>query len=118
MVRATRTIHHGGMQDPKQQLSASEIAEAELPDWRHVDGALRARFRTGSFAKGLELVNRIGASAETADHHPDIELTYPAVVVTLSSHDVGAVTIRDVRLARAISAHAHALGFPAAADPS
>ena len=99
------------MSDPKRKLSASDIAEARLADWRLVDETLMARFRSKSFAAGLELVNRIGDSAEAADHHPDIVLTYPAVEVTLSSHDVGGVTSRDVELARAISEHAAALGI-------
>jgi 4a-hydroxytetrahydrobiopterin dehydratase len=104
------------MQDAKQQLSAAEIAEAGLTGWRHVDDTLTAGFRSGSFAQGLELVNRIGASAEAANHHPDVLLTYPAVTVTLSSHDVGGVTSRDVQLARAISEHAAELGI--AAEPA
>jgi len=101
------------MSDPKQRLSESEIADAGLADWRHDGDSLTVRYRSGSFAAGLELVNRIGASAEAADHHPDILLTYPAVEVTLSSHDAGGVTVRDVRLAREISGHADALGITA-----
>lgn len=106
------------MSDPKQQLTAADIAEAELRDWSHVDQSLRARFSSGSFAAGLELVQLLGESAEAADHHPDVLLTYPAVAVTLSSHDVGGVTVRDIRLAREISAHAAALGIPAEHDPA
>jgi 4a-hydroxytetrahydrobiopterin dehydratase len=105
----------GPMSDPKQKLSPSEIADAGLAHWRASGQALTARFKTGTFADGLVLVNRIGQSAEAANHHPDIELTYPSVGVTLSSHDVGGVTSRDVELARAISEHADALG--AAAEP-
>lgn len=105
------------MQDPQQRLSASDIAEAGLADWQLADDALTARFRTGSFAAGLRLVERIGASAEAVNHHPDVLLTYPAVTVTLTSHDVGGVTIRDARLARAISDHAAEMGI-AAVDAS
>lgn len=101
------------MSDPKQLLSDADIAGARLIDWRRVGDALTARFRSGTFSAGLELVNRIGASAEAADHHPDVVLTYPAVEITLSSHDVGGVTIRDIRLAREISEHAAALGIAA-----
>jgi 4a-hydroxytetrahydrobiopterin dehydratase len=104
------------MPDPKQKLTASDIAGAELEGWRVVDDTLVARFRTGDFATGLELVNRVGASAESAGHHPDITLTYPAVGITLSSHDVGGITSRDIDLARTISEHAEAIG--ADAEPS
>ena len=103
------------MTDPKQKLSPSEIADASLADWRHVEDTITARFATGDFATGLDLVNRIGESAEAADHHPDITLTYPVVGITLSSHDVGGITRRDIALARIISEHAAGLG--ASADP-
>ncbi|TYL52124.1 4a-hydroxytetrahydrobiopterin dehydratase [Nocardioides sp. BGMRC 2183] len=101
------------MSDPKQRLSEQEVRAARLDDWRQLLGRIRARFRTGDFATGLVLVERIGASAEAADHHPDVSLTYPEVIVTLSSHDVHGITSRDVELARAISAHAADLGVEA-----
>lgn len=101
------------MQDPKQRLSASDIDDAGLTGWQRADGVLTARFRSGSFARGLQLVEHIGASAEAVNHHPDVLLTYPAVTVTLTSHDVGGVTIRDVRLARTISEHAADIGIAA-----
>ncbi|WP_439936591.1 4a-hydroxytetrahydrobiopterin dehydratase [Nocardia sp. N13] len=103
--------------DPKQKLTADEVREAPgLDDWRHLLTGIRARFRTGDFATGLALVDRIGAAAEEADHHPDISLTYPEVIVTLSSHDVGGITSRDLDLARTISGFAAEAG--AAADTS
>lgn len=101
------------MADPKQTLNHREVAAAGLDDWRQVLGRLKARFRTGDFATGLVLVQRIGASAEAVDHHPDVTLTYSEVLVTLSSHDVGGITTRDTDLAREISAHAADLGVTA-----
>ncbi|MFJ6026602.1 4a-hydroxytetrahydrobiopterin dehydratase [Pseudarthrobacter sp. NPDC092424] len=102
------------MTDPQRKLSAAELAEAGLTDWRRTGNALTATFRTRKFSTGLELVNRIGASAEEANHHPDLTLTYPEVGVTLSSHDVGGITSRDIDLARTISGHAADLGVTAA----
>ncbi|MGY4718896.1 4a-hydroxytetrahydrobiopterin dehydratase [Naumannella huperziae] len=101
------------MTDPKQRLSHDDVLAADLPDWRQVLNVLRARFRTGDFATGLALVDRIGAAAEAADHHPDISLTYPEVIVTLVSHDVGAITSRDIDLARTISGFAAEVGIEA-----
>ena len=71
---------------------------------------LQARFTTADFASALDLVDAIGAAAEAADHHPDLRLSWGRVDVTLSSHDVGGVTQRDVRLAREISDLAGARG--------
>ena len=99
------------MSDPKAPLSDSDIEAAGLDAWRRSGDALVARFRSKTFAAGLGLVNRIGDAAEAVDHHPDVTLSYGTVDVTLSSHDVGAVTIRDVRLARVISEQAEALGI-------
>ncbi|CAM3546449.1 4a-hydroxytetrahydrobiopterin dehydratase [Nocardioides zeicaulis] len=100
--------------DPKRKLTADEVREAPgLDDWRHLLRGIRARFRTGDFATGLALVDRIGAAAEEADHHPDISLTYPEVIVTLASHDVGGITSRDLDLARRISGFAAEAGVEA-----
>lgn len=99
--------------DPKQKLTSAQVRDAGLDDWRHLLTGIRARFRTGDFATGLALVDRIGAAAEAADHHPDLSLTYPEVIVTLSSHDVGGITSRDVDLARQISGFAADLGAQA-----
>ena len=99
------------MTEPREKLSAMQVREASLADWRQLLGRIKARFRTGDFHTGLALVNKIGAAAEAANHHPDIQLTYADVIVTLSSHDVGGITSRDLDLARQISSHAAALGI-------
>jgi 4a-hydroxytetrahydrobiopterin dehydratase len=87
----------------KKTLGADEVAAEGLSDWTFEDDALHAHFDTGSFATGLRLVNRIGEAAESANHHPDLVLTYPHVEVTLTSHDAGGVTSRDTAMARQIS---------------
>ncbi|XVX20663.1 4a-hydroxytetrahydrobiopterin dehydratase [Actinomycetota bacterium] len=103
------------MSDPKQTLSPAEVSEAGLTGWRQDGETIVAAFDTGDFASGLDLVNRIGAAAEEADHHPDLTLTYSQVAVTLSSHDVGGITSRDIDLARKISGYAADLGAAPAA---
>jgi 4a-hydroxytetrahydrobiopterin dehydratase len=104
------------MGDPKQKLTVTEVAEAGLEDWRPVLGALRARFTTGNFATGLAFVDRIGAAAEQANHHPDVQLSYTEVLVSLRSHDVGGITARDLDLARRVSGFAAEAGI--GADPA
>jgi 4a-hydroxytetrahydrobiopterin dehydratase len=101
---------------PSHTLSFAEVEAAGLTDWRQLFEALRTRFLTGDFATGLALTSRIGELAEAANHHPDVDLRYPHVNVTLFSHDVFGVTSRDVDLAREISAAAAELGV--SADPS
>jgi 4a-hydroxytetrahydrobiopterin dehydratase len=104
------------MTDDTTTLTRSQVAAEDLRDWRVMLGALHARFATGSFTAGLALVNAIADAAEEANHHPDLDLRYPHLNVTLTSHDVGGVTQRDLRLARRISALAAERGV--AADPS
>jgi 4a-hydroxytetrahydrobiopterin dehydratase len=99
--------------EDRRTLSPAEVAAESLEDWQLRSDQLVARYSTGNFARGLGLVNDIGAAAEAADHHPDIDLRYGHVVVCLSSHDVGGITARDVRLARRISELAAATGVPA-----
>src|SRR5664279_1801471 len=98
------------------KLTVHQILDADLADWRKLAQALHARFLTRNFAGGLDFVTAITAAAETANHHPDVTLTYPFVDIKLLSHDVSAITERDVDLARQISAIAREKGI--AAQPS
>jgi 4a-hydroxytetrahydrobiopterin dehydratase len=86
-----------------EKLTGKQIFDAGLDDWRLLLYSLRARYATGGFEKGLALVNAIGAAAEEMNHHPDLDLRWGHLNIKLSSHDVGGVTDRDIRLARRIS---------------
>jgi 4a-hydroxytetrahydrobiopterin dehydratase len=85
------------------KLTGRQILDAGLDDWRLLLQSLHARFATGGFQKGLDLVNAIGAEAEEMNHHPDLDLRWGHLNVKLTSHDTGGVTDRDIRLARRIS---------------
>jgi 4a-hydroxytetrahydrobiopterin dehydratase len=97
-------------------FSGDEIQAWGLDDWRSMHETLQARFRTGDFATGLAMVDRIGSAAEAANHHPDLDLRATHLNVRLTSHDVEAKTQRDLDLARAISAIAADLGVTS--DPA
>ncbi|HRW17694.1 MAG TPA: VOC family protein [Dermatophilaceae bacterium] len=84
-------------------LTRQQASDA-APGWRYALGRLHLRVPTPDFASALELVDAIGALAETAGHHPDLDLRWGLVQVALSSHDAGGVTERDVELAGQISA--------------
>lgn len=94
-------------------VKPARFAEEGLSDWVWLVRGIEARYDTGGFATGLELVNRIGAAAEAAGHHPDLTLTWPTVHVRLFSHDVAAITERDVAMARSITDIAKELGVTA-----
>lgn len=98
-----------------EKITVQQILDAHLDDWRRLAQALHARYLTGDFVSGLAFVTAVGEAAEAANHHPDVTLTYPHVDVKLLSHDAGALTQRDVDLARRISEIAREQGV--AADP-
>jgi 4a-hydroxytetrahydrobiopterin dehydratase len=98
------------------RITPRQFHEADgVDDWRALFVGVYTHYRTGSFVKGLALVNAIGELAEAANHHPDIDLRYMGVTVHLVSHDIGGLSTRDLKLARQISATARELGVPA--DP-
>lgn len=71
--------------------------------WKVVDDHhLEREWTFPDFAAALALVNRIGALAEEANHHPDIYLTWGKVRITLYSHDIGGLSSRDFNLAARI----------------
>lgn len=96
------------------QLTDQEIAEAQLADWSVEDGVLRASFDTGDFLSGLKFVTALAEIAEEVGHHPDVLLTYPSVQLSLISHDVEAITQKDVNMARRLSELAAQLGVSTA----
>jgi 4a-hydroxytetrahydrobiopterin dehydratase len=104
------------MTDDKTALKGTEILESDLEGWRKVLDRLIVRYETGDFNTGAALVTKIAEVADAANHHPDVDLRYPHVTVSLRSHDVNAITPRDIRLARAITELADAAGVSAAAE--
>ena len=73
----------------------------EVPEgWAEVDGALQREFSFRDFAEALAFVNRVGALAEAADHHPDVAIHWNRVTLRWWTHVKNAVTNRDVELAR------------------
>ena len=102
-----------GTRDDKTPLRGQEIHDEGLDGWRKVLNKLVVRFATGDFNTGAALVARIAEVADEANHHPDVDLRYPHLTVSLMSHDVDAITARDVRLARRISDLAAGAGVAA-----
>ncbi|MFI2234399.1 4a-hydroxytetrahydrobiopterin dehydratase [Nocardia testacea] len=85
-------------------LSESEIAEAleSLPKWSRAGDALTRTVEAATFPAGIELVRQVADIAESANHHPDIDIRWRKVTFTLSTHSAGGLTAQDVALAREI----------------
>jgi 4a-hydroxytetrahydrobiopterin dehydratase len=74
----------------------------DLDGWKHLRDAIHKDFTFPGFGAAIAFVNRIAELATAAGHHPDLEIHYNRVVVSLSTHDAGGVTQRDVSLAAEI----------------
>ena len=85
-------------------LSDDEVdaAAATLNGWQRTDGALRRSVTFPSFLDGIEAVRQVAEHAESADHHPDIDIRWRTVTFALVTHSEGGITDRDVQMAREI----------------
>ncbi len=91
-----------------EKLSAEERAglAARLPEWKLLDGrdAITRSFRFKDFSEAWGFMARVALLAEAQDHHPEWFNVWNRVEITLSTHDAGGLSARDVRLAKAIDA--------------
>ncbi|WP_035986788.1 4a-hydroxytetrahydrobiopterin dehydratase [Leptolyngbya sp. KIOST-1] len=77
---------------------------SQLPDW-NLDGKAITCTRTfKDFVTAIDFVNQLVEPAETAGHHPDLQISYNRVVINLSTHDAGGLTEKDFAMAKTISA--------------
>lgn len=88
------------------KLPADDRASAlkDLPQWSGVEGrdAITRSFKFKDFNAAFGFMARVALLAEKMDHHPEWFNVYNRVEVTLSTHDAGGVTEKDVRMARAM----------------
>ncbi len=75
-----------------------------LPGWTRAERAIAKSWRFHDFKEAMFFVNGVAALAERRGHHPDIDVRYSQVTLTLWTHDAGGVTDKDVALARAVDA--------------
>lgn len=94
----------------KLEGNARLEALAELPDWQEVEGrdAITRSFKFKTFNAAFGFMTRAALTAEKMDHHPEWFNVYNRVEVTLSTHDAGGVTEKDIKLAKAMERFAGA----------
>lgn len=87
-------------------LSDAEIDErlSALPEWQRRGEAIRRVYECGDFVGSTSFVAEIVGPAETLGHHPDLELSWDKVTVTISTHSEGGLTKADFELAAEIDA--------------
>ena len=94
----------------RTKLSDLEIRRAlgALPGWSRKGEAVAKTYSFARFADGIRFVDQVAELADSMNHHPDIDVRYTNITFTLSTHDAGGITQRDLDLAKAIE---QAAGF-------
>ena len=95
---------------PDRRVTARAFHDAEgVQDWRVLFSGAHAFYRIGSFATGAAFVAAVAEVADAVGHFPDVDLRPEGVTVRTCSGEYGALSERDVELARRISAAARPL---------
>lgn len=75
---------------------------ADHPHWTLAGEQISRTFEFNGFPPAVAFVVQVAFAAEAADHHPDIDIRWNKVTLTLSTHSEGALTSKDTSLAAAI----------------
>lgn len=89
------------------KMTTAEVADAgqRLGGWKaDADTSIARTFTFPDHITAMGFVVRVAMAAEVMDHHPDMRIVYNRVEITLSTHDAGGVTEKDVALAVRINA--------------
>jgi 4a-hydroxytetrahydrobiopterin dehydratase len=78
-------------------LSRADIEQRikGLDGWTLVGDAIRKEYTFTNFPEAVAFVNRLVPGAESADHHPEISISYKRVTLMYSTHSEGGLTIKD-----------------------
>lgn len=82
------------------------VALAALPDWQVVDvpDGITRSFAFTDFVAAFGFMTQVALLAQEADHHPEWSNVYNRVTITLTTHDAGGLSGRDIALATRINA--------------
>ena len=84
--------------------NAAQTAFAAHPDWilNLEKGCARRLFQFEDFAQAFGFMAQMAVVSEAMNHHPDVDIRYNRVIVSLSTHDSGGITENDLALAERI----------------
>lgn len=83
----------------EDQIQTQLIA---LQGWQRKGLEITKVYEHKNFVKAMEFVNSVALLAERANHHPDIDIRWNKVTLTLSTHSAGGLTEKDFTLAKEI----------------
>ncbi|HEX6222632.1 MAG TPA: 4a-hydroxytetrahydrobiopterin dehydratase [Acidimicrobiia bacterium] len=81
---------------PDEQIKSFTV---DNPDWMWSDSEITRTFEFEDFNEAMGFVTRVALEAEKANHHPDIDIRWNKVTLTLSTHSEGGLTEQDLELA-------------------
>ncbi|CAN5194464.1 4a-hydroxytetrahydrobiopterin dehydratase [soil metagenome] len=81
---------------------AIQRALGTINGWSRRNDTLVKTFTFRTFPEAIGFVNRVAGAAETADHHPDLDIRFNKISVALSTHSAGGITQKDFDLAAAM----------------
>jgi 4a-hydroxytetrahydrobiopterin dehydratase len=87
---------------PALPESEINLRLSALPAWQIQAGELTRIFIHQDFRAALAFVNKVGEQAEKAGHHPDIDIRYNKVRLSLVTHDAGGLTAKDFDMAASV----------------
>ncbi len=74
-----------------------------VPGWDLKNGELQRSFTLPTFPAAIFFVNAVAHIAEIVQHHPDINIAYNKVLLSVATHSVGGITEKDFALARRVN---------------
>jgi 4a-hydroxytetrahydrobiopterin dehydratase len=77
---------------------------ADLDGWTRAGDAIRKEFKRDDFVGSVKFVDELVEPAEDMGHHPDVEISWDTVTVTISTHSEGGLTANDFELAARLDA--------------
>ena len=85
-------------------ISTSELKTylKQIPVWEHDKKKIKRVFEFDDFTSAIDFVNSVAEIAEESEHHPDIEIKYNKVKLTLTTHSKGGLTEQDFEVAEKI----------------
>ena len=93
------------MAEPLTEDQRSDFLAAH-PEWALEGETISRTFVFKDFGEAMGFVTRAAMASDVADHHPDIDIRWNKVTMTLTTHDAGALTARDVDLAEKFDSYA------------
>ena len=76
--------------------------QAKNPSWTVYNKTIKKEFKFTNFIEAFGFMSKVALLSEKMDHHPNWQNTYNKVTIELTTHDIGGITINDIKLAKAI----------------